>query len=62
MKLFADLKKTQADIELTRASVDKMIKENKAFPWLQIFTTIVGGLLTGGVMLFIITKIATMNI
>ncbi len=60
VKLMLDINKIQADIEATRqsvnesrATVEKMRKENQWFPWLQIMTTF----LTGGVVVLVLTKL-----
>ncbi|OOS03280.1 hypothetical protein SAMN02745664_1234 [Moraxella cuniculi DSM 21768] len=64
VKLMLDINKIQADIEMTRqsveqsrATVEKMRKENQWFPWLQIITTLTTGILTGGVVVFVLTKL-----
>ncbi|UZA04785.1 hypothetical protein LP092_15005 (plasmid) [Moraxella bovis] len=65
VKMMLDIHKIQADIESTRqsvaesmATVEKMRKENAWFPWLQIITTLMSGLLTGGIIIFFLTHFA----
>lgn len=46
-------RQADATLEQIRVTVAKMEKENQWFPWLQIMTTF----LTGGVVVFLLTKL-----
>lgn len=49
----ADLEQMRQSVAQSQATVEKMRKENQWFPWLQIMTTF----LTGGVVVFLLTKL-----
>lgn len=48
---------TRQSIKESQATIEKMRKELAWYPYLQIATTLVTGLLTGGVVVFFLSKV-----
>lgn len=64
VKIMLDISKIQQDISESQArsrqadaTIEKMRKENSWFPWLQIITTLITSLLTGGVVVYALSKL-----